>query len=79
VVTIPYSVGEGINIFLAGFVPAENLRFRDDELTFNVVENDADKEKADIEEKSVLNNSCGYPAMIKTMGSFKISVHPGQY
>ncbi len=41
VVTMPYSVREGINIFLAGFIPNENLRFRDDELTFNVVENDA--------------------------------------
>lgn len=26
VVTMPFSVREGINIFLAGFVPTENLR-----------------------------------------------------
>lgn len=36
VVTLPFSVREGINIFLAGFVPTENLRFRDDSLTFKV-------------------------------------------
>lgn len=30
VVTMPFSVREGINIFLAGFVPTENLRFRDE-------------------------------------------------
>ncbi len=34
VVTMPFSVREGINIFLAGFVPTENLRFREEALTF---------------------------------------------
>ncbi len=43
VVTMPYSVREGINIFLAGFIPTENMRFRDDELIFKVFENDQDK------------------------------------
>ena len=38
VVTMPYGVREGINIFLAGFVPTENLRFRDEELNFKMVE-----------------------------------------
>ena len=37
VVTAPFSVREGINIFLAGFVPTENLRFREDALTFKVI------------------------------------------
>ena len=36
VVTMPFSVREGINIFLAGFVPTENLRFREIELSFKV-------------------------------------------
>ena len=40
VVTMPFSVREGINIFLGGFIPTENMRFRDEELTFKVVEND---------------------------------------
>ncbi|EAZ18673.1 hypothetical protein OsJ_34194 [Oryza sativa Japonica Group] len=38
VVTLPFSVREGINIFLAGFVPTENLRFRDESLTFKNAE-----------------------------------------
>jgi ATP-binding cassette subfamily E protein 1 len=80
VVTMPYSVREGINIFLAGFIPTENMRFRDDELTFKVVENDTDKEKAAIEEKTVFKpNSWRYPAMTKTLSSFKISIQPGQF
>jgi ATP-binding cassette subfamily E protein 1 len=37
VVTYPMAVREGINIFLSGFVPSENMRFRDYELTFQVL------------------------------------------
>jgi len=33
VVTMPFSVREGINIFLDGFIPTENMRFRDEELS----------------------------------------------
>ena len=36
VVTMPFSVRMGINAFLAGFIPTENLRFRDDALSFKV-------------------------------------------
>lgn len=36
VVTMPFAVRDGINIFLAGFIPTENLRFRDDALSFKV-------------------------------------------
>lgn len=80
VVTMPYSVREGINIFLAGFIPTENLRFREDELTFKVVETDADKEKAATDEKQLSKPSnYRYPAMKKTMGPFSMSVNPGQF
>jgi ATP-binding cassette subfamily E protein 1 len=44
VVTMPFSVREGINIFLAGFIPSENLRFRDSALSFKVA-NVVDDEK----------------------------------
>lgn len=36
VVTMPFSVREGINIFLDGFVPTENLRFREESLNFKL-------------------------------------------
>ncbi|KAG9143596.1 hypothetical protein Leryth_020802 [Lithospermum erythrorhizon] len=48
VVTLPFSVREGINIFLAGFVPTENLRFRDESLTFKVSERRLSAERLDI-------------------------------
>jgi ATP-binding cassette subfamily E protein 1 len=38
VVTLPSGVREGINIFLDGFVPSENLRFRETSLTFKLAE-----------------------------------------
>jgi len=36
IVTMPSGVREGINIFLDGYIPTENVRFRDEELTFKV-------------------------------------------
>lgn len=38
VVTLQFSVREGINKFLAGFVPTENLHFREESLSFKVAE-----------------------------------------
>merc|ERR1712003_542312 len=72
VVTMPFSVREGINIFLDGFVPTENLRFREDSLVFKVSENAS-------EEDVKRMNSYKYPTMSKTLGTFKISVNAGQF
>mmetsp|Transcript_15214 Transcript_15214/g.14793 ORF Transcript_15214/g.14793 Transcript_15214/m.14793 type:complete len:94 (+) Transcript_15214:789-1070(+) len=52
VVTMPFSVREGINIFLEGFIPTENLRFREEELTFKVVEQDEESKAAVTKEES---------------------------
>ena len=35
---------EGINIFLDGFVPTENLRFREESLVFKVSENASEED-----------------------------------
>lgn len=43
VVTMPFSVREGINHFLAGYIPTENMRFRDEEFTFYVSESEEEK------------------------------------
>lgn len=66
VVTMPFSTREGINIFLSGFVPTENLRFRQEELTFKVAQT-ADDIKLNDEEARVYS----YPSMTKTMVSKK--------
>ncbi len=64
VVTCPSSVRHGINIFLDGFIPSENMRFRDQSLVFKV------SEKANAEE-SVRMAHHEYPSMTKTLGSFQ--------
>ena len=74
VVTMPFGVREGINIFLAGFVHTENLRFRETSLTFKIAEN-ADKTEENI--KRHFNYK--YPAMTKTMGDFKLHVEAGNF
>lgn len=93
VVTMPFSVREGINIFLAGYVPTENMRFRDFELNFKLKEGDqeeaaaqAKKEKKEMteEQKKKLEElnkrkNFVYPAMTKTLGPFKLSVQPGSF
>lgn len=72
VVTMPFSVREGINIFLDGFVPTENLRFRETSLVFKVAETVSDEDV-----KRICHYE--YPKMVKTMGSFRLQVDPGTF
>jgi len=85
VVTMPYSVREGksasshqqltvlgINIFLDGMIPTENLRFREESLTFKISEN-ADELQAPKSRRYT------YPSMTKTLGAFKLHVDPGDF
>eukprot|EP00931_Biecheleriopsis_adriatica_P080855 TRINITY_DN5419_c0_g1_i4.p1 TRINITY_DN5419_c0_g1~~TRINITY_DN5419_c0_g1_i4.p1 ORF type:complete len:611 (+),score=136.20 TRINITY_DN5419_c0_g1_i4:89-1921(+) len=72
VVTMPFSVREGINIFLDGFIPTENLRFREVSLTFKVQE--------DFDQKGVDRmHSTEYPDMTKLMGEFKLDIKAGNF
>jgi len=72
VVTMPFSVREGINIFLDGFVPTENLRFRETSLVFKVSENAMEEVKR--------HCRYNYPKMAKQLGkSFHLSVDPGSF
>ncbi|KAM3758248.1 hypothetical protein ACB098_01G029500 [Castanea mollissima] len=74
VVTLPFSIREGINIFLAGFVPTENLRFRDESLTFKVAE--TPQESA---EEIETHARYKYPTMTKTQGHFRLRVVEGEF
>ncbi|XP_065186957.1 ATP-binding cassette sub-family E member 1-like [Sycon ciliatum] len=73
VVTLPFSVGQGINVFLDGFIPTENLRFRETRLMFKVAET-ADKEE---EVKKLHHNT--YPDMSVKLGDFKLQVNQGDF
>jgi ATP-binding cassette subfamily E protein 1 len=72
VVTMPFSVREGINIFLDGYIPTENMRFRTEALTFKVSESASEEE---------IKRSCHYeyPKMKKALGSFALTVDEGQF
>jgi len=76
VVTMPFSVREGINIFLDGFVPTENLRFREVSLTFKV------SEEVEVDQ-SERTNKTDYPYLLKVMGDkgpgFKLEVMEGNF
>lgn len=72
VVTVPSPVRDGINIFLDGYIPAENMRFRDESLTFRIAET-AEEEVTD------RTRQFEYPAMTKTLGNFKLQIQPGQF
>merc|ERR1712091_142158 len=72
VVTMPFSVREGINIFLAGFIPTENLRFRDMALTFKV------SETGDLREEGAgAVSRFSYPSMKKALGDFSLTINEG--
>jgi ATP-binding cassette subfamily E protein 1 len=88
VVTMPFSVREGINIFLAGFVPTENLRVRDEELTFKVSSEDDNidlkketsmKDKTAKEKEQMKKHFWTYPKMEKTLGPFHVTVEEGVF
>jgi len=79
VVSLPYSVKEGINVFLDGYLPKDNIRFRDDELTFrhgDGFETDTEKQQLQEANKKV---SRSYPAMVKKFKDFTLQIEAGSY
>ncbi|GJQ13954.1 hypothetical protein GpartN1_g5745.t1 [Galdieria partita] len=74
VVTMPFSVREGINVFLAGFVPTENLRFRDTALSFKISETGDTESLGDNAPRLY-----SYPEMTKTLGNFVLHVMAGSF
>lgn len=72
VVTMPFSVREGINIFLDGYVPTENLRFRETSLVFRVAETAT-------EEQIKRSRQFHYRDMTKTLGKFNLSIEEGKF
>lgn len=72
VVTMPFSVREGINIFLDGYIHTENMRFRTESLTFKVSESAS-------EEEIKRTAHYIYPRMSKKLGSFTLTVDEGQF
>ncbi len=69
IVSKPKGVREGINYFLEGYIPDENVKFRDSPIKFTIWAPEEDKT-----EKETLVE---YPKMKKTLGTFKLEIEPG--
>uniref|UniRef100_A0A8C9GTI8 ABC transporter E family member 1 n=1 Tax=Piliocolobus tephrosceles TaxID=591936 RepID=A0A8C9GTI8_9PRIM len=72
VVTVPFSVRDGINIFLDGFIPTENLRIRDESLNFKLA---TDQDATDESKKRL--HFYEYPKMVKKLNSFTLTIEKG--
>ncbi|KAG0681905.1 Fe-S cluster-binding ribosome biosynthesis protein [Pichia californica] len=72
VVSFPASVREGINIFLDGHIPSENLRFRAESLQFRLT---------DASDNMLIEQSANftYDKMTLTQGDFKLNVEAGSF
>jgi ATP-binding cassette subfamily E protein 1 len=69
VVAGPYGVREGINIFIEGYIPDENLRFRDEKIDFQV--------RPPPREENPSGEVLRWPEMTKSFESFRLRVSAG--
>jgi ATP-binding cassette subfamily E protein 1 len=60
----------GINVFLDGYIPSENVRFRDKKFSFDVSTSQDDFEKGDV--------VISYPTLKRKYPAFSVIVEPGQ-
>lgn len=65
---------DGINAFLAGFLPSENVRFRNEALKFG---SSTDRVLPAVDPDDPWA-AASYPALVKTMGDFKLHVEGGR-
>ncbi len=71
IVSSVLSTKVGINVFLDGYLPAENVRFRDKKFSFDVSSSTTDifQEGSDI---------VNYPKLEKKYSSFSVTIEPGR-
>lgn len=70
VVSAGYGCHEGINVWLNGFEPTENVRFRDGAITFRTSQED---------ELTDTRNMYEYPGILQSMHGFTFSAKPGTF
>ena len=76
VVSLPYGVKEGINVFLDGFLTKDNMKIRDHSISFKQGEFVDDLTLLQPEDSvQVLN----YPKIIKKFTDFTLTVEPGSF
>jgi len=73
IVSIPFTVKEGVNIFLSGYIPSENVRFRESSITFSSMKEDF------LDLPLNFKSSFDYPEMKKKIGNFDLSIESGKF
>lgn len=71
VVSHPHGVRVGINIYLSGYIKDENMRFRQEPITFHT----RPPQETMFNTSNVLFE---YPDMVKTLGNFKLTTYGGE-
>lgn len=71
VITSPFNVREGINHYLAGYIPTENMRIRNEELTFYIAADSM------VNDHTISDVAFEYNTMQKVMGDFTLTVDKG--
>ena len=90
VVSMPYSVKEGINVYLDGFLPKENVRLREDSIDFKISDQSQktakdekkltpEEEKKKKEQEDANKKQFKYPALEKRFKDFRLRVQPGSF
>ncbi|MEM4462017.1 MAG: ribosome biogenesis/translation initiation ATPase RLI [Candidatus Bathyarchaeia archaeon] len=69
IVSYPRAVRDGINMFLEGYIPSDNVRFRSQPIRFQV------KPPTQVAESIDIEYSWGF--MVKKLGGFTLRVEPG--
>jgi len=72
VISAPFTVREGINIFLEGYLPTENMRFREEALVFRITDDSDPVLEGE-------HRHYKYPNMSLKLGSFELSVEGGSF
>lgn len=88
VVSMPYSVKEGINVFLDGFLPKENIRLREDSIDFKISDQSnkantkklsPEEEKKKKEQEDANKKAYSYPDVEKRFKNFRLQVRAGTF
>lgn len=92
VVSMPYSVKEGINVYLDGFLPKENIRLREDSIDFKISDQSnkasmeanekklsPEEEKKKKEQEDANKKLFSYPAVEKRFKNFRLQVKAGTF
>ncbi|KAA6395634.1 MAG: putative ATP-binding cassette sub-family E member 1, partial [Streblomastix strix] len=79
VVTPPMHVRDGINVFVQGHIPAENLRFREYELSFKNATQQSTGDEEGKEKPIKTGATTHYPEIHKTIGPFEIVCESGSF